>query len=742
MTARLLRERDSSCAAAKPPIVECMKYLTPPLTPPASARTRIGLCLSGLLALPVHAVEAPLRVEAEAPPQVVAEAASRALAEAPPPQIVVSATRTETPAFDVPASIDRIGAGRDRAGVNLSERLGGVPGLMARDRQNFAQDTQLSVRGFGARASFGIRGVRLYVDGIPATMPDGQGQISHVDLNSAERIEVLRGPFSALYGNSSGGVLQVFTEDGAGAPFVQASAVAGSDGLARTAVKAGGSFGAVDLLASSSRFRTDGYRAHSAAERTLANARLGWRLDESTRVTLVANHVDLPRAQDPLGLTRAQADANPRAVDPVAERFDTRKTTRQSQAGVVAERRLDSAALRLMLYAGERATEQFQAIPVAPQASPLHPGGVIQLDRRYQGADLRWTGSIRLGDGTLQLVAGLAHDRLDEDRRGRQNFIGSTLGVEGALRRDEHNRVRSTDPYAQASWQFAPAWTAHAGLRRSSVRFESKDAYVAGPNPDDSGGARYSATLPVMGLMFAASPSLHLYATAGKGFETPTLNELSYRPNGATGLNFALQPAKSDNVELGAKWRDETLGRIDAALFETRTENEIVTLASAGGRTTFRNADGTRRRGAELQWSAGFGPAWRAQAAATWLDAVYRGGAAAGLKLPGVAPSALYAALQYAPPQGWRAAIDLRALGRVMVNDANTDAAAAHALLGASLGYTLRSEAWEIAGFVRGDNLAERRVIGSVIVNEANGRFFEPAPGRTWTAGLSGRLAF
>jgi iron complex outermembrane recepter protein len=708
--ARALRERTGSCRVTMTPIVRTMKYTPSPIA------QAVGL-LCSLLVLPTQAADGTT-------------------------QVVVTATRSETPAFDVPASIDRVSPGSDRAGVNISDSLGPVPGLLARDRQNYAQDAQLSVRGFGARASFGIRGVRLYVDGIPATMPDGQGQISHVDLNSADRIEVLRGPFSALYGNSSGGVLQVFTEDGAGEPFVQANVAAGSDGLSRTALKTGGSFGPVDLLASASRFRTDGYRVHSAAERTLANARLAWRMNDDTRLTLVANHVDLPRAQDPLGLSRAQFEADPRSVDPVAERFNTRKSTRQSQAGLVAERRLGSASLRLMLYGGERSSEQFQAIPTAPQANPLHPGGVIQLDRRYSGADLRWTATTHLGPGPLQVVAGLAHDRLQEDRRGRQNFIGSTLGVEGALRRDERNDVRNTDPYAQASWQFAPAWTVHAGLRHSSVHFDSHDRYIAGPNPDDSGRARYSATLPVLGLMFAASSSLHLYANAGRGFETPTLNELSYRPNGATGLNFALQAAKSDNVEAGAKWRDETLGRIDAALFETRTENEIVTLASSGGRTTFRNADGTRRRGAELNWAKDWGPAWRAQAAATWLDAVYRGGAAAGLKLPGVAPSALYAALQYAPPQGWRAAIDLRAIGRVMVNDTNTDAAAAHALLGASLGYTLRSEAWELAGFVRGDNLADRRVIGSVIVNEANGRYFEPAPGRTWTAGFSGRLMF
>jgi iron complex outermembrane receptor protein len=620
-----------------------MKYTPSPI---AQAAGLVCGTLCCLLAWPVHAAEGPPVakaegppvIKAEGPPVITAEGPPVAMAEGPPArtaetraQVVVTATRSETPAFDVPASIDRVSPGSDRAGVNISDSLGPVPGLLARDRQNHAQDTQLSVRGFGARASFGIRGVRLYVDGIPATMPDGQGQVSHVDLNSAERIEVLRGPFSALYGNSSGGVLQVFTEDGAGPPFVQANAAAGSDGLSRHAIKAGGSFGAVDLLASASRFRTDGYRAHSAAERTLANARLGWRVNDDTRLTLVANHVDLPRAQDPLGLNREQVEADPRSVDPVAERFDTRKSTRQSQAGLVADRRLGgSASLRLMVYGGERSTEQFQAIPTAPQASPLHPGGVIQLDRRYSGADLRWTANARLGEGALQVVAGLAHDRLQEDRRGRQNFIGGTLGVEGALRRDERNDVRNTDPYAQASWQFAPAWTVHAGVRHSSVHFDSRDRYVVGPNPDDSGSARYSATLPVLGLMFAASSSLHLYATAGRGFETPTLNELSYRPNGATGLNFALQPAKSDNVEVGAKWRDETLGRVDAALFETRTENEIVTLASSGGRTTFRNADGTRRRGAELNWSKDWGPAWRAQAAATWLDAVYRGGAAAG----------------------------------------------------------------------------------------------------------------
>jgi iron complex outermembrane recepter protein len=666
---------------------------------------------------------------------------------ADPSQIVVTATRIETPAFELPAAIERIDlevTGRDRAGVHVGEALGGVAGLTARDRQNFAQDLQLSIRGFGACASFGVRGVRVIVDGIPATMPDGQGQLSHIDMGSAARIEVLRGPMSVLYGNSSGGVVQVFSDDGAGAPFAQAGYTGGSDGLRRSAVKAGGSFGALDLSASASRLRTDGWRDHSAAERTLGNARLGWRVDATTTLALVMNHVEMPRAQDPLGLTRARFDADPRSVDPVAERFDTRKTMRQSQAGLVIEHRLgnDAGTLRALLYGGERSTEQFQSIPTGPQANALHPGGVIELDRRYQGADLRWSVTLAPGGRPLQIIAGASHDALQEHRRGRQNFIGSILGVAGALRRDEDNSARSTDPYAQAIWQFQPTWTLHAGLRRSSVRFTSTDHYIAGPNPDDSGAVRYSATLPVLGLAWGASPALRLYATLGRGFETPTLNELAYRPNGASGLNLALQPSRSDNVELGAKWRDAALGRIDAAMFDVRTEREIVTLASAGGRTTFRNADGTRRRGAEIAWSTQWGTAWRAQAAATWLQARYSGGGDDGRTLPGVAPSALYAALSWQPPTGWRAAVELRAIGRVMVNDANSDAAAGHALLGASVGYTLRGAGWELGGFFRADNLTNRHVAGSVIVNEGNGRYFEPAPGRTMAVGVSGRVSF
>ena len=675
--------------------------------------------------------------------------------------VVVTATRTEVLPFDVPASIDRIdGSGiRDaRLQVNLSESLGGVPGLLARDRQNYAQDVQISVRGFGARSTFGIRGVRLYVDGIPATLPDGQGQLSNVDLGSADRIEVLRGPFSALYGNSSGGVIQVFTEEGTSPSTFTTSLTGGSDGTVRLGIKASGASGSFGYLVSASEFSTDGYREHSAAERRLGNAKFTWRPDDASKLTLVANSVALPEAQDPLGLSRAQFEADPRSVDPSAIAFDTRKTVDQTQLGLVYERRLDEAqSVRALFYGGHRNTQQFQAIPLGPQASPLHPGGVIVLGRDYTGTDLRWTLKTRVGDRPFTLVGGVAYDALSEHRQGYQNFIGTTQGVQGALRRDEDNDVSNFDQYLQGSWRVAERWTLDVGVRHSSVRFKSVDKYIVGPNPDDSGSVRYSATLPVVGLMFAASDAVHLYATVGRGFETPTLNELAYRSSGATGLNLDLQASRSDSVEAGIKTRLGIWGAFDVALFETRTHDEIVTQTNVGGRSTFQNAGATRRRGFEAAWSGRWLENLRAQVAATWLDARYRDAFStcaatpcttpnltipAGNRIPGTARSALYAALAWAPPQGWRGGVEARVLSQVYVNDANTDAAEGHAVASANVGYVTRIGAWELTGFGRVDNLFERRYAGSVIVNEGNARFFEPAPGRTWAAGLSATVSF
>lgn len=687
---------------------------------------------------------------------MLAGAAAGAAAQSLTP-VTVSATRTERPPFDVPASVDVIDGerlrGDGRAQLNLSEGLALVPGLSARDRQNQAQDLQLSVRGFGARSTFGVRGVRIYVDGIPATMPDGQGQLSHVDIGSVERVEVLRGPFSALYGNSSGGVLQIFTQQGDGPATVTPSVASGSDGFYRAGLKAAGRTGAgaagMGYTLDLNRIATDGSRAHSAAERELANARLDWTFANGGRLMLVANHLDA-RADDPLGLDRAQFDADPAGAAAVATQFNTRKTVRQTQAGAVYDYSLGAGhSLRAMVYQGERATRQYQAIPVAPQNSATHPGGVIDLDRSYGGADLRVSSQTSLAGRPLEAVAGIAYDAMREQRRGFQNFIGTALGVEGALRRNETNRVSNLDPYAQATWQFAARWAVNAGVRRSTVRFDSADQYISGANGDDSGNARYSATLPAVGLAFSPSADLRYYVAAGKGFETPTFNEVAYRAGGASGLNFALKPSRSDNVEAGVKGRGAAgpSARIDwtAAIFQTATRDEIVTATNIGGRSTFRNAGATRRRGLELGSSVALPGAWLGQVSYTWLDARYRDafqGVAAGNRIPGIAKSALAAELGWRPAQGWRGGVEARWLGSVPVNDANTDSAASFFTAAAHVGYAVEKAGWRLAGTMRVENLFDKAYAGSVIVNEGNGRYFEPAAGRSLLLSLSGSYAF
>nr|WP_318381678.1 TonB-dependent receptor PqqU [uncultured Enterobacter sp.] len=666
--------------------------------------------------------------------------------------MIVSATPHTVSELDTPAAVSVVQGEEMRQAtprVNLSESLNSVPGLQIQNRQNYSQDLQLSMRGFGSRSTYGVRGIRLYVDGIPATMPDGQGQTSNIDINSIESIDVLRGPFSALYGNASGGVMNVTTETGRQPAALESSSYYGSFGSWRTGLKATGAVGDgtqagdVDYTVSTSRFATHGYRDNSAARKNLANAKLGVRINDVSKLSLLFNSVDI-KAKDPGGLSKSEWEDNPRQ-SPRGEQYDMRKTIKQTQAGLRYERQLSAHDdMSVMMYAGERETTQYQSIPMAPQLNPTHAGGVIELTRHYQGVDTRWTHRGELGV-PVTFTTGLNYENMSENRKGYENFVlsGGTpdYGQKGDLRRNERNLMWNLDPYLQTSWQLTDKLSLDAGVRYSSVWFDSNDHYVTAANGDDSGEASYHKWLPAGSLKYAVTDAWNLYAAAGRGFETPTINELSYRSGGQSGLNFALQPSTNNTFEIGSKTRIGN-GLLTAALFQTDTDNEIVTDTSSGGRTTYKNAGKTRRQGAELSLDQQFAENWKLKMAWTYLDATYRTNVCNdadcnGNRMPGIARNMGFASFGWQPEAGWYAGTDVRYMSDIEADDENSASAPTYTVVGLNTGYKFSYGNWMMDVFGRVDNLFDREYVGSVIVNESNGRYYEPAPGRNYGVGLS-----
>lgn len=669
------------------------------------------------------------------------------------PTLHVEATRTDTGYLQTPASVFRIEAPQEdnSSQVNLTEVVKGIPSLQIRNRENYAQDLQLSMRGFGARSTFGVRGIRLYVDGIPATMPDGQGQTSNIDLSSLDHVEVLTGPFSSLYGNSSGGTILTSTKEGQGKDSIELSYSGGSHDKSRAGlVLQGGAKGANEpsYIISSSYFDTDGYREHSGAEKVLNNAKLSWNLDDGSKINWVTNYVKI-HADDPQGLTHDQWNANPKQQVPFLKQFNVRKDIEQTQTGVTWSKPInDKNELYAMAYLGNRQVTQYQSIPKSTQdASINHAGGVIDFERNYYGADFRWTGKELLPNTTLSV--GVALDAMDEDRKGFENFNlvngQPSYGVKGNLRRDEDNTLWNIDPYLQASWQFLPTWRLDTGVRYSNVHYKSKDNYLS--NGDDSGKTDYDKVLPSVALSWQILPELMAYVSYAKGFETPTFTEMAYRPDGQSGFNFDLTASISDTYETGLKSQNQ-LGDFTLAVFQTKTKDDIVSAGNSNGRSTFRNADKTLREGVEFAWNKKL---WRdliATASYSYLDATFDADIPAlgniaqissGNAIPGIAKNQAYASLAWQPSHGLYGGVDVQYMDKVYVNDTNSDAAPSYSVTSANVGYAWVMGDWKVNSFARVDNLFDKKYTGSVIVNDSTqpvGRYFEPADGRNWSAGL------
>lgn len=662
------------------------------------------------------------------------------------------------PLSDFPGSVTVLDGEVLRDGqrqVSLSESLVRVPGITVLDRQNYAQDLQVQSRGFGARSTFGIRGIKLVVDGIPASAIDGQGQAANFPLAALDRIEVLRGPLALQYGNAAGGAIVGYT-DLDSQPGAAVDGWWGSDASHRVAARTDGANAdkAWRWRVQGSHFRTDGDRPHSAAERAQLAAVVQWSPREGERIRVVLNSLSQPETQDPLGLTRQSWRRDPHGTDAAAVAFNTRKRIDNHQLGLRWQR--DYAPNReawLGGYAVQRDVEQFLSIPAAAQAAPGSAGGVIDLGRTSTGIDFghRWS------NASGAVAVGIELSRLYEARRGYENFVAGNgvdggLGVRGRLRRDEDNRVDGRDAYVVGDLRLSPQWTVLGAARHTRLHFDSSDHYRAPGNGDDSGVLGYRESSASLGIA-RAFKSGEVFASVGRGFETPTITELAYRPDGSTGFNRELSPSHNVSAEVGGRWR-LVAGSASIAVYRIDGDDEIVPADSRGGRVSFANAGRTRRDGLEFGASGALGGPWSYAIAANWLrarfvdDFSYRvttGGAtsvrtvAAGNRVPGIPRADGFVELAWRDKADrFTAAIEARISDRIATDDRNTDAAPGRAVASARVEWRPQGQTgWH--GFVRIDNLFDRAYVGSVIVNDGSNRYFEPGAGRSVTVGLGWR---
>ena len=657
--------------------------------------------------------------------------------------VVITATRVEQNSFDLPVAIDVVEKKDIQDGqlqMTLSESLIRVPGITAQNRTNQSQDPQISSRGFGSRSSFGVRGIRVYVDGIPLTMPDGQGQPGIVDLSAIKSIEVMRGPFSALYGNSSGGVIQLITEDAPKTAQIGSKIMFGSYDTTRQIMDAAGTTGNVEYLINASNFRTDGYREHSSGDKQAATAKLKIKVNEDTTLTSLINWFD-QKADDPSGLSRADAFTNPTTVVSAVNNANTRVTRSHKQIGFNLEHNLNqNNALTLMAFAGKRDNNQILA---TNDTGTNARSSVIARD--FHGTDIRWDNKGTLINMPYSLSFGLNYGK-SSDARTDTNIQGTSLGPN----RNEDNIVDNFDQYAQGKLSVLNNLDIHAGLRHTRVKLVVKDN-LTGTFGDNSGSVEYEKTNPVIGAVLKVTPSLNLYANYGKGFETPTFIEAAYdRTTSGAIPNLTLKPSKSENMEIGAKAFISDNTQVNLNIFKITTKDELVVNSSLNGRSVYINANDTKRTGAELSIDSRFENNISTYVSYSLLNAKFdstfntsTSTISDGNKIPGTYSNQIYAEVAWKyQPLGFSTALEGRYNSKVYVNDTNTDAAPSYKIANIRAGFEQNVGGWNFTEFVRVENIFDKDYIGSVRINDGNSRFYEPAAGRNYLLSVGATYKF
>jgi len=647
----------------------------------------------------------------------------------------VKATRLEATLPEVPAAVsvvDQATIQQASAQLSLNEALQTVPGVFALNPYNFAQDSRIAIRGFGARSDFGIRGVRIVVDGIPATLPDGQSGVDGIDLGSAASIEVIRSAAASIYGPASGGVIRIETEDAPERPFAETRLTAGDYGLFKSQFKAGWADGPWNVLVSSSSLDYEGYRNNSHTRNTALNAKLRYAFESGAELTTVINVIDYPLQDDPGGLTAAEAAANPRQARATNLQYDSGERVRQEKLGFAWRQPLAEAhELRLHGFAVQRDFAN---------KLPFQSGGQVGFERLYFGSGA----SYAYDQEPLRLVAGIELGHQDDARKNYDNLNGRP----GPLDLDQDERVLNFGSYLTGELVLPGHLTLNAALRYDVVRFDVADHFLS--DGDDSGTLTFRELSPTAGLRWQAHPQLTLYGNVATSFETPTTTEFD-NPSGG-GFNPALGAEQALSFELGAKGSLPDLpGRpvFDLALFTIEVDDALVPyeLAAFPGREFFRNAGSSRKNGAEAALRIFPAAHLSATLSYTYSDFQYKEFVAAGNdfsgnRLPGVPQHFGNVQFRYVGPAGLALRWNTRIVGALQADDANTTEISAYSFSDLRISWEREFGDWNVAGFAGVNNVFDQAYSANIRINAFGGRYYEPAPERNLYAGLRLRYWF
>lgn len=657
-------------------------------------------------------------------------------------EITVYSTRIAQPIDKIPSAVSVIGkqdiqTGRQQLG--LDESLDKVPGVFMQDRYNFDQNLRIAIRGFGARASFGIRGIRIYVDGIPATLADGQSQVNNIDIGSASRIEVIRGPSSSLYGSAAGGVISIYTENGPAIPFLEARYSGGYDGFNKYQLKGGGQYQKLNYMVNLSRLDYQGYRDHSRTENVLLNSKFKYTIDNTSDFTTLINATDVPIANDPGGLKINEATTDPTMASPNNIKYNAGEALDQQQVGFVYHKAFSpDKDLTLKNYYIWRNFENF--LPYAGTVAAGN-GGNVSFNRFYYGGGLtyKYTGDI-FGINS-KLITGFDYDSQRDHRKRHVN----NLGVSGALTQNQIENVQSYGIYFQDQLALTNQVNLNFSARYDRVDFNVQDLFLSDGN--NSGKLSFDSISPMAALLWHPLDSLNLYVKYSTSFETPTTTEFA-NPNGG-GFNTSLRPQKAANYEIGAKGLYNNWLRYQLDLYHIDMTDELVPyeLPASPGHFFYRNAGQSTRNGIES--SVSFQPTSNLTVSASYTlsDFTYDkyttpSGVFDGNTLPGLPSNQIYAELNYQHPSGFYAVWDALWIDRIFVDDANSAAVSPYLVSNFRAGYKHDWGNWTVAPFVGLNNLFNEHYYSNIRINASYGRYYEPAPGFNVYAGLRLRYHF